>query len=63
MKIEHVSKSTIQVKLPNGKGFIIMYNEKSDELSLGCIGEGHRNIKQVQNRSDGYSGLTLTKQE
>jgi len=63
MKIDHSSDSTIHVTLPNGKGFIIMYDENSDELSLGCTGKGHRNIKQVQNRSDGYSGLTLTKQE
>ncbi len=63
MKIEHSSDSTIHVKLPNGKGFIIMYDASSDELSLGCTGKGHRNIKRVQHRADGYSGLTLTKQE
>ena len=60
MKIAHESKNTIDINLGEGKTLIIMYNEKGDELSFSFLG-GQRELKQLQNRSDGYSGATFSK--
>jgi hypothetical protein len=62
MEIEFKSETVIEVNLPNGKSFTLMYYEKGDELSIAFHG-GKRHIKQHQNRPDGYSGTTFTKAE
>ena len=60
MTIEHSSKTTITIKLPNNKTVTLMYYETVDELSIGFAG-GARYLKEMQNRSDGYSGASFTK--
>lgn len=63
MEITYNSDSRINIKLPNGKSIIIMYTVGQDELSLAFTGEGHRTIKEVQNRNDGHSSCTFTEQK
>jgi hypothetical protein len=62
MEIDFSSDNHIQVKLPNGKSFTIMYHKSNDELSI-AFHQGKRYIKECQNRNDGYSGATFTKAE
>ena len=62
MTIEHNSDSSLHFELSNGNKVIVLHNEKTDELSIS-FRSGHRNIKELQNRIDGYSGVTFTESE
>ena len=60
MKVSQNSEQTLVVELEGDKKMVIMYYKKTDELSVSFI-NGKRNIKEHQNRSDGYSGTSFTK--
>lgn len=64
MKVEFTADTRVDIDLENGKTVVILHNnKKDDELLIIFQGKGHRHIKEVQNRSDGHSSVTLTKQE
>ena len=63
MKIEESSDTVLVVRLPNGNNLVLMYSPSADELTIAFGGEGHRNIKEVQHRQDGYSSCTFTPQK
>ena len=62
MKVTYNSETTLNIDLPNGKSLCILYSPTIDEVTIISQGEGHRHIKEVQNRSDGHSSVTLNKQ-
>jgi hypothetical protein len=62
MIVDHISEYTTTIRLNNGKSVIIMHN-KFDELTIAFNGMGQRNLKTMQNREDGYSSASFTKQE
>ena len=63
MKVEYSGEDRVDIQLKNGNGIIILHSESSDELTISFTGKGQRNLKRMQNRIDGYSGVTFTKQE
>ena len=63
MKVEFESETQIVIDMGNGKKLCILSFPKSDEVTIISQGEGQRHVKEVQNRQDGHSSVTLTEQK
>jgi len=62
MKVEFESESRIDIEMTDGKTLCILQMPHQQEVIIIFGGVGHRYVKEVQNRADGHSSITLTKQ-